>query len=105
MVGTAFGIDYGGEPIPKLPGEYALGTKPRHHDVTTRLSRLNLLIKEWLRTTRYYKRFRGFTAIRTIGFIFRNVRQFTNPVGAFAAAYVLGMVPTVAYLAEERARK
>ena len=103
VVGLALGIEWGGAPIPKVPGEFALGTKPGYKDITTRLSRLNVRVMEWLIKEGGNSR-ANFKVLRFIGYIFRNIRAYTNPAGAFAAGYVSGMIPSVAFLAAERAR-
>lgn len=93
VVGIAIGIDWGGEPLPKIGDELRGVGKGSSTNITTRLSRLQLRFNTWYKNYFSLKNRPSFRALRFAGRLASAVRNTTNAVGAFTAGYVSGLIP------------
>jgi hypothetical protein len=105
VVGIAVGIDWAGEPLPKIGDELRSGFGGRaKSDVTTRLSRLSRQLNTWLKEELALTRRPGIRSLRVAGRLANAARGITNVVGAFAVGYTVGLIPgcaLTAYLYKE----
>jgi RHS repeat-associated protein len=105
VVGIAVGIDWGGEPLPKIGDELRSGFGGRaKSEVTTRLSRLSRQLNTWLKEELALTRRPGIRSLRVAGRLANAARGITNVVGAFAVGYTVGLIPgcaLTAYLYKE----